>query len=39
MLPYAFTIAVLIVGSHEATRKRIGAPAALGVPFVREERG
>jgi simple sugar transport system permease protein len=38
MLPYAFTIAVLILGSAEATRKRIGAPAALGVPFVREER-
>jgi simple sugar transport system permease protein len=39
MLPYAFTIAVLILGSAEATRKRIGAPAALGVAYVREERG
>ncbi|MBN1640662.1 MAG: ABC transporter permease [Anaerolineae bacterium] len=39
MVPYAFTITVLIVGSREAMRRRIGAPAALGVPFVREERG
>lgn len=39
MLPYAFTIAVLIVGSREALRKRLGAPAALGLPYVRGERG
>ena len=39
MVPYAFTIAVLVLGSHEAARKRIGAPAALGQPYVREERG
>jgi simple sugar transport system permease protein len=39
MVPYAFTIVVLIIGSREAIRKRIGAPAALGLPFVREERG
>ena len=39
MLPYAFTIIVLIIGSREAMRKRLGAPAALGVPYVREERG
>jgi simple sugar transport system permease protein len=38
MVPYAFTIVVLIIGSREAIRKRLGAPAALGVPFVREER-
>lgn len=38
MVPYAFTILVLILGSREAIRKRLGAPAALGVPFVREER-
>lgn len=38
MLPYAFTIIVLIVGSREAIRRRIGTPAALGVPYVREER-
>ena len=39
MLPYAFTIAVLIIGSREALRKRLGAPAALGLPYVRGERG
>jgi simple sugar transport system permease protein len=38
MLPYAFTIIVLIIGSREAMRKRLGAPAALGVPYVRAER-
>ncbi|MBF8283317.1 MAG: putative ABC transporter permease protein, partial [Anaerolineales bacterium] len=35
MLPYAFTIFVLIIGSREALRKRLGAPAALGLPYVR----
>jgi len=39
MLPYLFTIVVLIFASREATRRRIGTPAALGVPYVREERG
>jgi simple sugar transport system permease protein len=39
MLPYAFTIIVLIIGSREAMRKRLGAPAALGVPYIRAERG
>ena len=39
MVPYAFTIIVLILGSREAIRKRIGAPAALGLPYIREERG
>lgn len=39
MMPYAFTIIVLIIGSREAMRKRIGAPAALGTPYVRGERG
>jgi ABC-type uncharacterized transport system permease subunit len=39
MLPYAFTILVLIIGSREAMRKRLGAPAALGVPYIRAERG
>lgn len=37
MLPYAFTIVVLVIGSREAMRKRLGAPAALGVPYVRSE--
>jgi ABC-type uncharacterized transport system permease subunit len=39
MLPYAFTIVVLVIGSREAMRKRLGAPAALGVPYVRSEKG
>jgi ABC-type uncharacterized transport system permease subunit len=39
MLPYAFTIIVLVIGSREALRKRLGAPAALGTPYIRGERG
>ena len=39
MLPYAFTVIVLVIGSREAIRKRLGAPAALGTPYVRGERG
>lgn len=39
MLPYAFTIIVLVIGSREAMRKRIGAPTALGLPYIRGERG
>jgi len=39
MLPYLFTVIVLVIGSREAMRKRIGAPAALGNPYVRGERG
>ena len=39
MLPYAFTIIVLAIGSREAVRKRLGAPAALGTPYIRGERG
>ena len=39
MLPYAFTIMILVLGSREAARKRLGAPAALGTPYVRGERG
>jgi simple sugar transport system permease protein len=38
MLPYAFTILVLIIGSREAMRRRLGAPAALGVPYVRSQK-
>lgn len=39
MLPYAFTIIVLIFGSVSANKKRLGAPAALGIPYIRGERG
>jgi general nucleoside transport system permease protein len=39
MLPYILVIVVLVVVSGEALRKRVGAPAALGLPYVRGERG
>ncbi len=39
MLPYAFTIVVLVfVTWWEGIRKRVGAPAALGLPYAREEK-
>ena len=39
MLPYIFTIVVLVgITWFESARKRVGAPAALGIPYVREER-
>jgi simple sugar transport system permease protein len=40
MLPYIATIVVLVIITWwETLRKRIGAPAALGVPYAREEKG
>ncbi len=39
MVPYLLIIGVLVAVSGEAIRKRLGAPAALGVPYVRGERG
>lgn len=39
MVPYAFTILVLVIGSREAIRKRLGSPAALGLPYIRGARG
>ncbi len=40
MLPYIATILVLVIITWwETLRKRIGAPAALGVPYAREEKG
>ena len=39
MAPYLLTIVALMIGSRAATRKRLGAPAALGEPYVRGERG
>jgi simple sugar transport system permease protein len=39
MLPFAFTVIVLVLGSREAIRKRIGTPAALGLPYIRGQRG
>ncbi|MFM7225333.1 MAG: ABC transporter permease [Actinomycetota bacterium] len=37
-LPYLMTIVVLVVVSNSAARRRLGAPAALGLPYEREER-
>ncbi len=39
MLPYVLVIIVLVVASGEALRRRVGAPAALAIPYVRGERG
>jgi len=39
MMPFILTIIALIWGSQAATRKRLGAPAALGTPYIRGERG
>ena len=37
MLPYLFTIGVLVMITRwEAAKNRVGAPAALGIPFERE---
>jgi simple sugar transport system permease protein len=37
-LPYVMTIVVLVLVSASSTRRWLGAPAALGTPYVREER-
>ena len=37
-LPYVMTVVVLVAVSSGAARRRLGAPAALGTPYVREER-
>jgi general nucleoside transport system permease protein len=37
-LPYVMTIVVLVLASASGARRRLGAPAALGAPYVREER-
>ncbi len=38
MLPFIFTIIVLLAGTGEVIRKRIGAPSALAIPYAREEK-
>jgi len=39
MLPYILTVAVLVaITWFESFRKRVGPPAALGLPYMREER-
>jgi simple sugar transport system permease protein len=38
MLPYLFTIGVLVIITRwEVAKRRVGAPAALGIPFEREQ--
>jgi general nucleoside transport system permease protein len=37
-LPYVMTVVVLVLASASGARRRLGAPASLGLPFVREER-
>jgi simple sugar transport system permease protein len=39
MLPYLMVIVAVVLGSRSAVRQRLGAPAALGRPYVRGERG
>lgn len=39
MTPFILTIIALVWGSRAAERKRLGAPTALGVPYIRGERG
>jgi simple sugar transport system permease protein len=37
-LPYVMTVVVLVFVSASGARRRLGAPASLGQPYVREER-
>ena len=37
-LPYLMTVVVLVLVSTGWAKRRLGAPAALGLPYVREER-
>jgi simple sugar transport system permease protein len=37
-LPYVMTVVVLVLVSTVGARRRLGAPASLGTPYVREER-
>jgi ABC-type uncharacterized transport system permease subunit len=38
MLPYLFTIAVLLIATRNARKGGLGVPAALGLPYIRENR-
>ncbi len=38
MLPYIFTFIVLVLTTRETKNRRSGTPAALGIPYSREER-
>ncbi|MFQ6066532.1 MAG: ABC transporter permease [bacterium] len=35
-LPFVLTIVVLLAATREVVRKKVGAPAALGIPYLRE---
>jgi simple sugar transport system permease protein len=37
-IPYAMTVVALVLVSTAVARRRLGAPASLGLPYVREER-
>ena len=37
-LPFVFTIVMLVIGTREAVRRRMGAPSALGKPYRRGEK-
>jgi general nucleoside transport system permease protein len=37
-LPYVMTVLVLVLVSTGVAKRRLGAPASLGLPYVREER-
>ncbi len=39
MLPYLFVIILMLISARGNMRRRIGAPAALGQAYMREERG
>lgn len=38
MLPYVFTLVVLVLTTAQTRHRRAGTPAALGTPYIREER-
>jgi len=38
MLPYIFTFIILVITTRETKHRRSGTPAALGIPYSREER-
>lgn len=38
MLPYIATILILVMASWSGMKRRLAAPAALGIPYAREER-
>ena len=38
MLPYLFTVIVLVFATGERMKRHLGAPAALGIPYIRGER-